>query len=1077
MRSSTGKYRLLLLIFLLPYCSTAQEAGLTDIDSMIASGNFSKAQELLNYKVKSFSAANLPDSLVACIFTIGKLHAAQGKVPAGNQAVSLLITQIKSLRPSNSTLRQAYIEAGEYYGYTGNNKKGYEQNVIAYDYAQRDKSSPSHLALIQNNLAVYAQRMGKIVLSKTHSLTAIGILENEKEPDYIGLYRAQNGLGSMMYYSANLDSAAYYFEAAIHSLDKTSANDINRYYRMAMLQNNLAGIYNQQGNSQKAINAMYATIGNLEKFNRSDIERAKKESALSFQFEAMDNLAGIYKSLGNLSRAKGLLELSYAQKQKYLPPGNPAIYISQILLGQLYYAMLEYDAAIKKIRGGLENFEQSGSPDPIWMGDGYSTLALINDAQQNKKQAEIYYNQADSCYRLSLGDSYDEVYLDLLRNKAQFLAEAGKFNAARNVASRSYHYVLKAQGRESLEVFYQLLNFSVIEYLSGNNEKARDYAVSGLRLLNQKIKNAQTLIDSVKLETFKPRAILYESRALYKLKPRKSVDDIKKLLAALYDAIEIIEKKKSLVNDPENNRIILSENKEIFDFAKSLEIELYQLTGEDGYLDRIMNLQESSLYSRIRSRLNNDSIRFSGIPDKVQQKEKKLNDFLKSTLETTRDRNTLVDFIRVSQEINDFRDSLKTHYPEYYRLRYESFLLKNMNIREILREGTTLLRYFFVDSSLYVLVADRDSKRLVSLDAANLKSYIEQVNLQLSDTKPVSEALFLLYEKLWKPISPFIKYKKIVIIPDGVLFSLNMEILTSERIHSFSELAHKSLLSDYTFSYHYSMLLMNKISNPQHYREFFSGFAPGFSDGVKNDYRKIIRDSAQADYGYLSLLPQPFTTGLVKKIKRLLGGQIYLERDCTKERFIQSAGDSRIIHIGTHAFSDNQFPQYSRLIFTKGQEDAVNNELYVHELYHYNLHSALTVLSACETGKPGYEDGEGMVSLAQAFHYAGCKSILTSLWKIDEKSSVLILSQFYNNLQQGMDKDKALREAKLSYLTSEQGRMLVPAYWAGLIVLGDMSPVIAEQQHRLPIALWLIAGVLIMSLSGFLIWKYAKMKK
>lgn len=1078
MRSSTGKYGLLLLIFFLPYYSIAQEAGLSDIDSMIVTGNFSKAQELLNNKVKNFAAANLPDSLVACIFTVGKLHAAQGKVPAGNQAVSLLIMQIKSLRPLDSTLRQAYIEAGEYYGYTGNNKKGYEQNVIAYDYAQRAKSSPSHLALIQNNLSVYAQRMGNIVLSKTHSLTAIHLLENEKEPDYIALYRAQNGLGSMMYYSANLDSAVYYFEAAIHSLNKVSATDLNRYYRMAILQNNLAGIYNQQGNSQKAINAMYATIGNLEKFNQSNTESSKKESALSFQFEATDNLSGIYKGLGNLSRAKDLLEFSYAQKQKYLPSGNPAIFISQILLGQLYYALLEHDAAKENIIKGLENYKHSGSPDPMWMGDGYTTLALICEVKQDRKQAEAYYNQADSCYRLSLGDNYDEVYLEMLRSKAQFLAESGKYEAAKNVASRSYHYVLKAQGKESLEAFYQLLNFSAIEYLSGNYKEARDYATSGLHFLNQKIKNAQTLMDSVKMETFKPKAILYQSRASYKLQPKKSVEEIKQVLTGLYDAIEIIERKKSLVNDPENNRIILSESKEIFDFVKSLEIELYQLTGESGYIDKIMNLQESSLYSRIRSRLNMDSIGFSGVPLSVQQEEKRLNNVLKNTLEVAKDDNALKDFIKISQQINDFRASLKAHYPKYYKLRYESFLLKDMEISKLLKDGTTLLRYFFIDSSLYVLVADKEGGNLVSLNARDLKSNIEQVNLQLSEVKPVSEALYFLYERLWKPAAPFIKNKNIVVIPDGVLFSLNMEVLTSERIHSFSELAQKSLLADYTFSYQYSMLLMNDHIDSQHYREFFSGFAPGFSDDVKNNYRKIIRDSVQADYGYLSLLPQPFTTVLVKKIKGLWGGQIFLDSDCTKERFIRQAGNSRIIHVGTHAFSDNQFPQYSRLIFSKDKEGTTDNALYVHELYHYNLPSALTVLSACETGRPGYEDGEGMISIGQAFHYAGCKSILTSLWKIDEKSSALILDQFYKNLQQGMNKDEALREAKLTYLTTERGRMLVPAYWAGLVVLGDTSPVLAPDQYQLSLVRWILGGLLIMGLTGYLIWRrYAGMKK
>ena len=60
--------------------------------------------------------------------------------------------------------------------------------------------------------------------------------------------------------------------------------------------------------------------------------------------------------------------------------------------------------------------------------------------------------------------------------------------------------------------------------------------------------------------------------------------------------------------------------------------------------------------------------------------------------------------------------------------------------------------------------------------------------------------------------------------------------------------------------------------------------------------------------------------------------------------------------------------------------------------------SNLTILSACESGKPGYQDGEGMVSLAHAFNYAGSQRILMALWKIDEQSSSRITEFFIENI-------------------------------------------------------------------------------
>src|SRR5690606_23607165 len=98
------------------------------------------------------------------------------------------------------------------------------------------------------------------------------------------------------------------------------------------------------------------------------------------------------------------------------------------------------------------------------------------------------------------------------------------------------------------------------------------------------------------------------------------------------------------------------------------------------------------------------------------------------------------------------------------------------------------------------------------------------------------------------------------------------------------------------------------------------------------------------------------------------------------------------------------------LVFAKNVGDSTHindNYLYTYEIYDQNLGSNLALLTACETGKPAYRPGEGMISLAHAFHYAGSESILTSLWQIDERSSTEIITSFYGYLLRGMPKDEA----------------------------------------------------------------------
>jgi hypothetical protein len=69
-----------------------------------------------------------------------------------------------------------------------------------------------------------------------------------------------------------------------------------------------------------------------------------------------------------------------------------------------------------------------------------------------------------------------------------------------------------------------------------------------------------------------------------------------------------------------------------------------------------------------------------------------------------------------------------------------------------------------------------------------------------------------------------------------------------------------------------------------------------------------------------------------------------------------------------------------------------------------------------------------------------------------------------------MPKDEALQQAKLQYLKNAEGRMLSPKYWAGLIVMGDLSPVKLGSKLSYP-GYWILGGVLILSLSWFLFKK------
>ena len=113
----------------------------------------------------------------------------------------------------------------------------------------------------------------------------------------------------------------------------------------------------------------------------------------------------------------------------------------------------------------------------------------------------------------------------------------------------------------------------------------------------------------------------------------------------------------------------------------------------------------------------------------------------------------------------------------------------------------------------------------------------------------------------------------------------------------------------------------------------------------------------------------------------------------------------------------------------------------------------MVVLSACETGLGEVAGGEGILGLQRAFHVAGARSAVASLWNQSDESIRVLMGRFYENLWgKGKSRLESLREAQLYMLREWRRRGLVPLekdqaaegggrppplYWAGFVLSGD----------------------------------------
>jgi CHAT domain-containing protein len=99
----------------------------------------------------------------------------------------------------------------------------------------------------------------------------------------------------------------------------------------------------------------------------------------------------------------------------------------------------------------------------------------------------------------------------------------------------------------------------------------------------------------------------------------------------------------------------------------------------------------------------------------------------------------------------------------------------------------------------------------------------------------------------------------------------------------------------------------------------------------------------------------------------------------------------------------------------------------------------LVVLSSCETGVGEIKNSEGVYGLRRAFQHAGARTIIMSLWKVQDKETRELMEAFYNNWMSGDTKKEALRKAALKILNDHRakGESTHPLLWGGFVLLGD----------------------------------------
>ncbi len=426
-------------------------------------------------------------------------------------------------------------------------------------------------------------------------------------------------------------------------------------------------------------------------------------------------------------------------------------------------------------------------------------------------------------------------------------------------------------------------------------------------------------------------------------------------------------------------------------------------------------------------------------------------------------------------DLNRKQDSLthiiEKNYPKYYQLKHQDTIISILNIQKKLNHNTTVVEFFSSDSVSHAFVISKNNIYTTTLSTPKLTKPIEQLRKTITNKSiiPFKEVSHQLYTTLIQPIKDHIIGDELIIIPDGSLRHLNFELLLTQNDASKDPRVLSYLLKEYAISYASSAtLLFTPFKNKTTSFKKQECLAFSFSNTKVSDSKTMSLVNLRNTHNDL-----PGTRREIKAISDIINGQYYYGSQAIEANFKKNASQYNILHLALHGEVDNERPENSKLLFTKSKDTIEDNYLYSHELFAMDIPAELTVLSACNTGSGKIAKGEGVMSLGNAFQYAGTKSLLLSSWEVSDQTTPELIKYFYINLKKGMNKAKALQQAKLQYLNTANINRLDPFYWGSFYLVGDATPMYFENNTKVYWSIGLgILGVVLLTVFWYRKKKY-----
>jgi hypothetical protein len=898
---------------------------------------------------------------------------------------------------------------------------------------------------------------------------------------------------------AQSDSLAKVFEQVKAQAYEQLAEDPDSAYRLmeearaqarrAGLWNSYAALYNHLSMMKAQDESHFWEAIHSAREARDSIAFHLSEAAPAYA-DALANLAYFNRRSGRLEAAQGLYQqaigLLYEQQANPPPESLSRLYY---LLATTSFMEGDWLAARDRFEKAMEIWTEAGSPYFAHITQCYLHLGLVYRKLEAWEKSRPYYRACLHYYyphiRIEAGYGLAWTFVETgLADSAQKYLDHAR---AQQVQDQPYLpqmgweiqgkiHALGGKGEAALEAFrkaqqlrIRLYPYRFEDLARGKQALARQFAEMGS--FDSAAFHLQKGLAHLQLpDAPSTQGLIFPQWALpiyiqlgdcyHKAYAQRGQDSLfQASLAAYEQAYTLLHSLREDRAEEAGKLLLTGYNQQLTEQVFSLLLPHYQSHPDKGeaadpflpwlWMERY---QAGILYA---ARQRSEALLKAGLPDSLRRREQDLLasiGYLRIRMQEERHEDSLrlrqQQLFQQQERYRRFREELSQQWPIYDSTPTEIRLRKVRKALADIDKESGILAFFWGKEKTYLLAHQGETWQFTELgekekweeDLRWMEDFLENPTYQRGPQQQFISRARRMYLALHQRAPSVTPCETLYLLPDGPLSRLPFEMLLRAEVRAAEEqpvsAAYRTLpywSQSTQIAYAHSLQLLSKKPPIPAFR---SGGLAVFAPVYEGLHR--IKQNEE--------LP----TALLQH----LAGESFGSQG--KETFLTLGRDFSALHLSVHGYPNPESPGDAYLQFAPF--DSFSERLYAHEIYNLELPASLLTLAACDGGEGKLIAGEGVLSLARAFRYAGAATVIQSRWQTDARVASGVFEKFYAALSRNTPSLPAFTDARNAWLATASPDLTHPHFWANFSHWG--------QNHKKPSFLWpFLAGAAFLLLS------------